>query len=148
MKLVSPSFTDNSLIPELHTCDDQDISPELHWSEVPKGTESFVLIVDDPDAVPVAGFVWDHWILFNIPAEIRSIAENSSQGKEGMTSFDKTGYGGPCPPNGEHLYVFKIFAVDSLLDVPAQSDKKTLQEAMEGHILDQAVLRGRYDRKM
>lgn len=147
MKLISPSFEEGSFIPEKHTCDGLNSSPELRWSEVPEGTESFVLLCDDPDAIPVCGHVWDHWTLYNIPPDIREIAEDHLEGSKGMTSFGKPGYGGPCPPNGEHTYIFKLFALDTLLDLPSLPDKKTIEKAMEGHILDHAILTGRYNRQ-
>jgi len=148
MNLTSPAFEHNGIIPAVHTCDGDKTSPELNWSDVPEGTQSFVLIHDDPDAVAVAGFVWDHWILYNIPADTSSIPENSSIGTEGTTSFGKPGYGSPCPPesSGNHLYVFKLYALDTVLDLPAEAGKKTLEQAMEMHILAQAELAGNYNR--
>ena len=146
MLLTSPAFQNEGFIPAQYTCDDSDISPPLEWSEVPEGTLSFVLIVDDPDAVPVAGFVWDHWILYNIAPNIRSIAENSTVGTKGITSFKRTGYGGPCPPNGEHTYFFKLYAVDINLKFDTTPKKEILEEAIKGHVLAKAELKGRYNR--
>lgn len=146
MKLSSPAFKHKTPIPAKYTCDGENISPELHWSETPEGTVSYVLICDDPDAIPVCGHTFDHWILYNIPATITALAENESAGLEGMTHFGKPGYGGPCPPNGLHTYIFKIYALDTLLDLDAGADKKAVEVMMEGHILDQAELLGTYDR--
>lgn len=146
MELTSPSFQNNGDIPPKHTCDGANTSPELNWSGAPESTQSFVLIHDDPDAVPVAGHVWDHWILYKIPPGTNSIPANSSVGTEGMTSFDKPGYGGPCPPNGMHKYFFKLYALDSNLDLPDAATKTQVEKAMEGHILEQTELTGSYDR--
>lgn len=153
MILTSPAFTHQGSIPSKYTCDGEDISPELQWDQVPKGTKSFALIVDDPDALPVAGFVWDHWILYNIPAGIRAIPENASRGVEGITSFKKTAYGGPCPPDGVHTYHFKLYALDKMVtlkkSLPAgrqDASGSDLKKALKGHILSQAELLGKYDR--
>lgn len=147
MKLTSTVFVHNSNIPTKYTCDGIDVSPPLSWTEVPDGTKSFVLIHDDPDAVPVAGYVWNHWILYNIPATVRSIPENSSAGTEVTTSFGTAKYGGPCPPNGEHKYFFKLYALDTMLSIKNPKSKKDLEAAMKGHILAQAELTGKYNRK-
>ncbi len=153
MILTSSAFQHQGLIPAKYTCDGDDISPPLQWSNEPKGTKSFVLIVDDPDAIAVAGFVWDHWILFNIPSTIHDIKEHSSVGIEGVTSFGKPGYGGPCPPNGTHAYHFKLYALDTMVtlkkSLPAGRQgalKSQLEKAMKGHVLAQAELLGKYDR--
>lgn len=147
MKLISTAFAHNGNIPAKYTCDGADVSPPLAWTEVPEGSKSFVLIHDDPDAVPVAGYAWDHWILYNIPAETRSIPENSSVGTEVTTSFGTAKYGGPCPPNGEHKYYFKLYALDTMLNLKNPRGKKDVEAAMKGHILAQAELIGKYNRK-
>lgn len=147
MKIVSSAFRHNGLIPAKYTCDGENISPPLSWAEVPAGAKSFVLIHDDPDAVPVAGHVWDHWILINISPETRSIAENSKAGVEMRNSFQKTSYGGPCPPNGEHRYFFKLYALNKTLDLPGKSTKADIEKAMEKYILAKAELIGGYDRR-
>ncbi len=147
MILTSPAFKNNGVIPAKYTCDGKNISPPLEWKDAPVGTKSFALIVDDPDAVPVAGFVWDHWILFNIPPHVHEIKEHSSAGIEGMTSFGKASYGGPCPPNGQHTYHFKLYALDVMLALKKSSSKKDLEQAMKDHILAEAELLGKYDRK-
>lgn len=147
MKLSSSAFAHNGVIPAQYTCDGVNISPPLSWTEVPDGTKSFVLIHDDPDAIPVAGYVWDHWILINIPQETKAIPENSKAGVEMRNSFQKTSYGGPCPPNGEHRYYFKLYALDIVLNIPGKSLKKNIEKAMEGHILAKAELIGKYNRK-
>lgn len=145
MKIQSPAFEQNQPIPAKYTCDGENISPPLVISEVPEGTESLVLICDDPDAP--AG-TWVHWTLWNIPPHTKEIPENSAPAgaSEGTTSFGNTGYGGPCPPSGTHRYFFKLYALDKTLDLPPAASPEQLQEAMEGHILESAELVGLYQR--
>ena len=143
MKLTSPAFKHNENFPSKYTCDGENISPPLEWSEVPDGIKSFVLICDDPDAV---GKTFDHWVAFNISHGARKIEENSSIGIEGMTGFETTGYGGPCPANGEHRYFFKVYALNTMLDLPPGATKEQVEIAMEGRILDQCELIGLYQR--
>jgi len=144
MKLTSFAFEHNGPIPSKYTCDSENISPPLEWNDVPDGTKSFMLICDDPDAV--GGKTFDHWVAFNISRGARKIEENSSIGIEGMTGFGTTGYGGPCPPNGEHRYFFKLYALDTTLDLPPGATKEQVEIAMEGRILDRAELIGLYKR--
>jgi Raf kinase inhibitor-like YbhB/YbcL family protein len=146
MKLTSTEFLDNQFIPSKYTCDGEDINPELNISGVPSGTKSLVLIMDDPDAP--AG-TWVHWIMWNIKPETTSIAEGSvpKGAVEGITSFNKTGYGGPCPHQGTHHYNFKLYALDTLLNLSPSSKKEDLVLAMQGHILEQTILIGLYKRK-
>lgn len=145
--IYSTAFDPNALIPPKYTCDGRDVSIPLKWEGAPAGTQSFALIMDDPDA-PVG--TWDHWILFNIPAKATELPEdikNLPAGTgEGKNSWGKTGYGGPCPPDREHRYFFKLYAVDTLLDLKAGVNKKELENALKGHTLGQAELVGRYDR--
>ncbi len=146
MQLTSTAFIDGGLIPKLYTCNGSDYSPPLTWQDVPVGTKSFVLICDDPDA-PVG--MWDHWLLYNIPATIMSLPEQMQTppagALEGLNSWGKTGYGGPCPPDKEHRYFFKLYALDTLLQFPSPPVKTVLEQALEGHILAHATLMGRYD---
>src|SRR3989338_9651915 len=137
MKLTSPVFNHNGLIPAEYTCDGNDINPPLLISGVPSHTQSLVLIVDDPDA-PAGD--WVNWTIWNIDPKTTQIAENNvPQGaKEGLTSFDQTGYGGPCPPGGTHRYFFKLYALDIELKLPADTNKTKLLQTMNGHILTQA----------
>jgi hypothetical protein len=144
MELTSPAFTQQSTIPSKFTCDDQDISPELNWTDPPEGTESFVLIADDPDA---PNGDWVHWVLYNIPADTHSIAENSSVGTEGNNSWPKLGYGGPCPPSGVHRYFFKLYALDTTLALNVGATKEDVLNLVDGHVLGQAELMGTYERK-
>lgn len=145
--LSSNGFTQEALIPEVYTCDGKDISPELVWEGAPENTKSFVMIFDDPDAP--AG-TWDHWILFNIPADTNSLPENLNAlpagTKEGVNSWGRTGYGGPCPPDRLHRYYFKLYALDALLDLADGVGKADIERAMQAHIVAQTELMGRYNR--
>ena len=145
MKLISPAFANNGRIPPEYTCDGSGTSPELNIADVPKNAKSLVLINDDPDA-PVG--VWDHWIVFNIPATTAKISKGEEpNGAGGRNSWGRTGYGGPCPPSGVHRYFFKLYALDALLNLKEGADKKQIEAAMQGHILAQAELMGTYKRQ-
>ena len=138
--LSSPAFSDNGRIPGKHTCRGEDVSPELVIADVPDDAKSLVIIMDDPDA-PMG--TWVHWVVFNIPL-VPGISEDSVpagavQGKNGWSRND---YGGPCPPSGTHRYVFKLYALDTMLDLEAGSAKEQVEQAMEGHILAQTKLTG------
>ncbi|HUT29023.1 MAG TPA: YbhB/YbcL family Raf kinase inhibitor-like protein [Sedimentisphaerales bacterium] len=150
-KVTSPAFQEGSLIPPRYTCDGADVSPPLNWEAVPEGTKSIALISDDPDA-PMG--TWVHWVLFNLPADAKELAENIPPDKtlpngarQGKNDFNRIGYGGPCPPGGTHRYFFKIYALDARIDLPAGATKPQLLKAMQGHILGQAELMGRYKRQ-
>lgn len=145
-ELTSPAFAAGQPIPTRYTCDGKDVSPPLRWSDPPPGTQSLALIMDDPDA-PVG--VWDHWLLFNLPPSIRDLPEKAAPpagALDGKNSWGRTGYGGPCPPGGTHRYFFKLYALDTLLNLKAGAGKSELLKAMEGHILAQAELMGTYAR--
>lgn len=147
MKLTSPSFSHNGSIPSQYTCDGANISPALEWSDAPQSTNSFALIVDDPDA---PGKVWVHWIVFNIPNTTQNLAENTASGPfiQGATDFNgKRAWGGPCPPSGTHHYRFTLYALDNFLDLPAGATKEQVMQAMKGHILAQTTLIGTYQHK-
>jgi Raf kinase inhibitor-like YbhB/YbcL family protein len=147
MKLTSPAFSHNGAIPAQYTCEGADVSPALEWSEAPGSTNSFALIVDDPDA---PGKVWVHWVVFNIPNTTHNLFENINKGPfiQGATDFNgKQGYGGPCPPSGNHRYHFTLYALDTLLDLPAGTSKRQLLAAMRGHILEETTLIGTYQHK-
>ena len=145
MKITSSAFENNQFIPSKYTCDGNNINPPLQFSEIPEKTRSLVLIMEDPDAP--AG-TWVHWVLYNIPAELREIKENAQpQGIQGITSFGNRGYGGPCPPSGKHRYYFKLYALDTVLPVLDKQDKKIIEAKMQNHILIQAELIGIYSRK-
>ena len=140
MKLTSPSFGHRQSIPSKFTCEGNDVNPSLTIEEIPAGTKSLALIVDDPDA-PMG--TWVHWVVFNIPVT-KAIAENSVPGTQGHNDFGRKEYGGPCPPSGTHRYFFKLYALDTLLDLREGTDKRTLERAMQGHILSSAELIGLY----
>ncbi|MFQ5996441.1 MAG: YbhB/YbcL family Raf kinase inhibitor-like protein [Dehalococcoidales bacterium] len=147
----SSAFQEGAEIPTKYTCEGQDVSPALTWSESPAGTQSFALIVDDPDA-PVG--VFTHWVLFNLPADSRGLpeavstqAQLSDGSLQGKNDFGKIGYGGPCPPPGRpHRYQFTLYALDQTLALKAGASKKQVLEAMQGHILVQGRLTGTYQR--
>lgn len=146
MQLSSSAFADQETIPAKYTCEGENINPPLQISEVPEGTQSLVLIVDDPDAP--AG-TWDHWIVWNIAPNTTEIAENSvpERAEQGTTSFGQPGYGGPCPPPGPaHRYIFKLYALDATLDLTTGADKSDIEQAMADHILAQTQLIGLYQR--
>ena len=148
MKITSSAFQHEGMIPEKYTCKGQDISPSLSWEGAPEGTKSFVMICDDPDA-PFK--TWDHWLLFNIPVSVTDINEGipdlpelANGIRHGKNSWGRNDYGGPCPPSGTHRYFFKLYALDTLLDLKPGEKKKTILRAMEGHILEEAELMGKF----
>jgi Raf kinase inhibitor-like YbhB/YbcL family protein len=144
MALTSPSFNEGEAIPNKFTCDGEDISPELDWFGTPEGTVSLTLIMDDPDA-PVG--TWVHWVIFNMPMDLSGLREGmTGVGLEGTNSWNRTGYGGPCPPSGTHRYFFTLYALDINLELDPGAVKEDLLAAMEGHILGQAELMGTYSR--
>lgn len=150
-QMTSTAFAQGGVIPRQYTCDGKDMSPPLQWGEPPAGTRSFALICDDPDAP--AG-IWVHWVLYNMPAAARSLpealpatAELPDGSRHGQNSWRRLGYGGPCPPSGTHRYVFKLYALGTVLDIKPGANKQQLLKAMEGHILGQAELMGTYSRK-
>jgi hypothetical protein len=149
-QITSTAFAPQAPIPQQYTCDGQDVSPPLSWSDPPQGTESFALICDDPDA-PVG--TWVHWVLFNIPADKRALPENvpsqdqlSDGSLHGRNGWRRRDYGGPCPPRGTHRYFFKLYALDITLALEAGATKQNVLSAMEGHTLAQAELVGTYAR--
>lgn len=147
MKLESSAFKNGQKIPTKYTCDGEDLSPELNIKDVPKNAKSLVLVMDDPDAIKPAGKVWDHWIVFNIPQKTNKVNEGKEpDGTGGKNSWGKTGYGGPCPPDREHRYFFKLYALDAQLDLPEGSTKQEIEKAMQGHIIEKAELIGKYER--
>jgi hypothetical protein len=146
----STAFADGGMIPKKYTCDGSDISPPLSWDSVPEGTKSLALISDDPDA---PRGTWVHWVIFNLPAHITELTEHippqqtlSTGAKQGRNDFGKIGYGGPCPPGGTHRYYFKLYALDKEINLGAGASKAELLKAMEGHILTEGQLMGRYKR--
>ena len=145
MKLTSSAFQHNAQIPSEFTCDGSDLSPPLSISDVPSNAKSLVLISDDPDA-PVG--TWDHWVVFNIPASTKEIPKGTEpKGTGGKNSWGRTGYGGPCPPSGTHRYFFKLYALDTMLNLPQGASKKDIEKAMQGHIVARTELMGTYKRQ-
>lgn len=151
IKITSSEFTEGGFIPSKYTCDGSDISPPLSWKNLPAKTKSIAIICDDPDA-PRETFV--HWVLYNLPADKDGLDENfpdeetlEDGTRQGVTSFGKTGYGGPCPPSGTHRYFFKIYALDTVLDTVVLADKDHLLKLMEGHLLAKGQLMGKYQRQ-
>ena len=151
-EIKTDAFTEDGDIPTQYTCDGRNVSPPLYWSNPPQTTKSFALVVDDPDA-PLGG--WIHWVAYGIPMAARQLEEGipksemlGDNSKQGVTDFHHTGYEGPCPPPGKpHRYFFKLYALDTLLDLPPKETRAKLLEAMTGHILAEARLMGRYQRK-
>ena len=150
IKLISTAFQEGGIIPKQYTCGGQNISPPLAWDSVPANAQALALIADDPDA---PGKTWVHWVVFDMPATTKSLPENvppqetiAGGGKQGTTDFRKVGYGGPCPPSGTHRYYFKVYALDKELGLDNKATKDQVLKAMEGHILAQGQLMGRYKR--
>lgn len=145
MQIQSDSFENNKMMPAKFTCDSSNISPGLSFSGIPDGSKSLVLIMDDPDA---PGGTWIHWTVWNIDPSVTKIPENSVPGGsvEGKTDFGKPGYGGPCPPSGTHRYFFKLYALDTVLDLDASAAANDIEKAMKGHTIDSAELIGLYKR--
>lgn len=151
LSVSSPAFQEGDRIPSKYTCQGQDISPALAWSEPPAGTQSFALVMDDPDA---PGGVFTHWVIFNISSDSRELseavlaqAELPTGALQGKSDFGRIGYGGPCPPPGRpHRYRFTLYALGQALGLKAGASKKQVLDAMQGHILAQGQLTGTYQR--
>ena len=145
LQLVSPAFKHNEFIPEKYTCDGKDINPPLLIENIPSGTKSMALIVDDPDAP--AG-TWVHWVVWNISPDTKEMKESSvpEGAQQGVNDFRKHEYGGPCPPSGTHRYFFKLYTLDTMLNLGSKAKKSDLEQAMKGHILEKTELIGRYRR--
>jgi Raf kinase inhibitor-like YbhB/YbcL family protein len=151
VELKSGAFSQGDAVPKQYTGDGENISPPLAWSEPPEGTKSWALICDDPDA-PMG--TWVHWVVFNLPADERELAENqprdeklSNGAAQGKNDFGDLGYGGPAPPKGKpHRYFFKLYAVDTSIDLKPGATKAELLKALEGHVLGHGELVGTYQR--
>lgn len=145
MQVTSTAFGHGENIPVKYSCQGENINPPLTLNDVPEKTQSIAVICDDPDA-PVG--IWVHWVVWNIPGRVRNIAEKENLGVHGINDFKRPGYGGPCPPPGpSHTYRFKVYALDSMLDLKQGATKEELEAAMEGHVLAQAELDGEYRRQ-
>jgi Raf kinase inhibitor-like YbhB/YbcL family protein len=152
MQLESSAFTASGEIPARFTCDGADVSPPLGWSDLPAGTRSLALIIDDPDAPDPAAprRVWVHWVIYNLPPDAAGLAEGASPDAlpkgtlAGLNDWKRTRYGGPCPPIGRHRYFHRLYALDIVLPDLQQPDKAALLRALQGHVLGQAELVGTY----
>lgn len=138
---------EENMIPTLYSCNGEDISLPIAWGDPPAGTQSLALLMDDPDSVAVAGYVWAHWLVFNLPPETRSLPESvpntptlTEGSMQGTNSWKKIGYGGPCPPSGTHHYVFKLYALDTMLDADSSLTKGAFEAKINGHVLAEIEL--------
>jgi Raf kinase inhibitor-like YbhB/YbcL family protein len=152
MKLTSAAFDADAEIPTRHTCEGDDRSPPLAWAGAPAETKTFALIVDDPDAPDPAApkMTWVHWVLYNIPASVQTIAEAAGKlagARDGPNDWKRSGWNGPCPPIGRHRYFFKLYALDASLPELEPATKAALEAAMQGHVLATAQLVGTYQKK-
>lgn len=148
--VTSTAFAEGEMIPAKYTCTGQDISPPMAWTGVPSGTKSLALIADDPDA-PMG--TWVHWVLYNIPPTAAGLPEQlpsdevlEDGSRHGVTDFKRFGYGGPCPPGGTHRYYFKLYALDTPLELSGRVGKQDVLDAMQGHVLAEGQLMGKYKR--
>jgi Raf kinase inhibitor-like YbhB/YbcL family protein len=154
LTLTSPAFTHQGAIPQLYTCEGEDVSPALGWSGAPAGTATFALIVHDPDAPDPARPQRDyvHWVLYDIPGSVTGLPEGVTTSdlpsgvREGINDWQRAGYGGPCPPIGRHRYFFELYAIDAALGELAQPTRRAVERAMEGHVLAKAVLMATYEK--
>ncbi len=152
LELHSSAFSPGGEIPAKYTCDGTDVSPALRWTDPPAGTHGFALITDDPDA---PGGTWVHWVFYDIPPTVRELPEAvparesiAGVGRQGANDFKRVGYGGPCPPGGPaHRYFFRLYALDVQTSLPPRKLKGDVLKAIEGHVLGQAELMGRYQRR-
>ena len=146
IKIISTVFQYNKKILSKYTCDGENVNPPFEFIDVPNNAKSLALIVDDPDA---PSKVWVHWVVYNINPKTARVDENSipQGGIEGITDFGKPGYGGPCPPSGNHRYFFKLYALDITLDLSPNATKQIVEQKMQGHIIDKAELIGLYSRE-
>jgi len=151
ISVSSSAFEEDGMIPSKYTCDGEDVSPPLKWEGVPEATKCIALISDDPDA-PMG--TWVHWVMWNIPADAQGLPENvppdaqlPDGSRQGITDFGRPGYGGPCPPSGTHRYYFKVYALDTMLELPTSARKGDLLKAVENHVIAEGQLMGRYSRR-
>lgn len=153
MTISSKAFAHNGEIPIPYTCEGRDVSPPIEWTGLPAEAKSLVLIVDDPDAPDPAApsMTWVHWVLYNIPVTASGLPEAVRDlpigTREGLNDWNRTGWGGPCPPIGRHRYFFKLYALDTVLPDLGTATKSRVEDAMKGHVLAQAVLIGTYQKK-
>lgn len=141
LAISSPAFREGEVIPAKYTCRGEDINPAINVKDVPEDSKSLVMVVEDPDA---PGGMFDHWLIWNIKPWIEQISENIAPGVQGINDFNKKRYNGPCPPDGQHRYFFRLYALDRTLDLQEGAGKSDLYEAMEGHVLAEGSLMGRF----
>ncbi len=154
LTISSPAFGPNGKIPTKYTCESNDISPALSWSGIPANAKSLALFVDDPDAPDPRApkMTWVHWVLYGIPPSASGLPEAVQKNalpagtREGLNDWKKTGYGGPCPPIGQHRYFFKLYALDTTLPDLGNPTKAQLEKAMQGHVIEKAELIGTYEK--
>lgn len=154
-RLTSPHFSEDESIPRRFTCDGEDVSPALAWTDPPEGTAAFALIVDDPDAPDPAAprRTWVHWVLYDIPATVRGLPDGAggrtlpAGTRVGLNDWQRADYGGPCPPIGRHRYFFRLYALDRTLGDLGRATRADVDRAMEGHVLAQATLMGTYQKE-
>ncbi|MFB6174803.1 MAG: YbhB/YbcL family Raf kinase inhibitor-like protein [Candidatus Nanohalobium sp.] len=146
MEISSNAFSDGGRIPEKYGYKRDNIHPPLKFSDIPESAESLAIVVDDPDAKEPAGKIWEHWLIWNISPETTEIDEGQQPigAREGMNDFGKRGYGGPNPPDGEHVYRFKLYALDRELNINDASDREDLKNETENDIIEKAVLKGSF----
>jgi len=155
LTITSTAFEDGGPMAAVYTCEGSDISPPLKWNGVPEGTRSLALIVDDPDAPDPAApkMTYVHWVLYNLASDSGGLPEDTRTGNlptgtlEGLNDWQRTGYGGPCPPIGRHRYFHKLYALDTILDDLGHPTKDQLLQAMETHIIAEAQIIGTYQKK-
>ena len=150
IEIKSTAFKEGEPIPNRYTCTDVNVSPKLQWENIPDAAESIAVICEDPDA---HSGTWSHWVLFNLPHDCRELPEwvmereeLENGARQGMNDFGTVGYRGPCPPGGTHRYYFKVYALDTRINLPSLIKRQELLDAMEGHILDEGQLMGVYSR--
>jgi Raf kinase inhibitor-like YbhB/YbcL family protein len=149
MQLTSRAFLDGAIIPSIHTCEGENSNPPLEFHHVPTEAKSLVLLMDDPDVPASVRFdqMWDHWVVFNIPPDTKHFdAHTSPPGIQGKNTGGQNKYMGPCPPDREHRYFFKLYALDRMLPLFAGASKKEVEHTMKGHILAEAHLIGKYEK--
>ena len=152
LSITSTAFDDGAAIPRVFTCQGEDLSPPLQWSGVPDGARSLALIVDDPDAPDPAApkMTWSHWVLYNLPADSTGLPQAAAAlpagTVDGINDWKRTGYGGPCPPIGRHRYFFRLYALDTNLTISDPATRERVLEAIEGHVVESAVLMGTYEK--
>ena len=150
IEIKSPAFENHGMIPKAYTCDGENLSPPLSWTGITESTKGLALILDDPDA---PNGTWVHWVIYNMPPDSKGLQEGvlpiqdmAHETKQGLNSFQTIGYGGPCPPSGTHRYFFKLYALDTKLNLASGATKKQLLTAMKGHIISHTELIGKYKR--